>query len=245
MRGMLFFLVCCLATGGAFPSWAMTPQEVLQRRLQKMQEADAALRAAAQQQEEQDKRAAANATPPSFHQPEKLAIPDPVHPAEATPDPRSSIWDTHENTPAAAAPPAPAAQATPAPPVAKMPTPAAKRDPKKARQLAVKAAKAAKAKDFTKALAALDQAVAADPADPELYNNRGNVLANSGRLQDALPDYDRAISMKPSDAAFFTNRGYAYERLGNQPQACADYTKACNLGDCAFLKSYKAEGHCP
>lgn len=242
MRGLLFSLIGCLAAVAVSPAWSMTPQEILERRLQKMQEADAALRSAEQREQELKQRAKANAPAPTFHKPEKLTIPDPIRPAGATPDPKGGVWDRRENTPPAAAP---ATIATPSAPKPPAEVPPVRRDTKKAAKLAVKAAKAAKAGRFKTALDKLDQAIAADPADPELFNNRGNVLANSGRLQDALADYDRAIAMRPSNPAFFTNRGYAYERLGNRQQACDDYVHACDLGDCAFFKSYKAEGHCP
>lgn len=94
------------------------------------------------------------------------------------------------------------------------------------------------------ALTLLDEAVAADPFDPDLLNNRGNVQNNRGKVKEALADYDKAITLKTSDAAYFTNRGLAHERLGNPERACTDYKKACELGDCEFFKSFKAEGHC-
>lgn len=118
------------------------------------------------------------------------------------------------------------------------------RDPKAAASLAALAAKAQAAGDTKTALTMLDEAIAADPQDPDLRNNRGNLLSNAGKPREALPDYDKAIAAKASDASYFTNRGLAYERLGNRERACADYKKACDLGDCDFLTSYKAEGNC-
>ena len=59
-----------------------------------------------------------------------------------------------------------------------------------------------------------------------------------------IGQFDRAIAAKTSDPAFYSNRGLAHERLGNRERACADYKKACDLGECDFFKSYKAEGNC-
>ena len=144
-------------------------------------------------------------------------------------------------TPAAS--PAPLAQPSTTPQPAAL-SPADSRDPKAAAELTVKAAKAKAKGDSKNALRFLNEAVLADPSDPDILNNRGNILSNMGKTREALSDYDRAIAIKRSDSAFFSNRGLAHERLGNQQQACADYQSACDLGECEFLKSYKAEGHC-
>ncbi len=106
------------------------------------------------------------------------------------------------------------------------------------------ATKAASAGDNKTALTMLGEAIAADPSDPDLYNNRGNIVSNMGKPREALADYDKAIALRGGDAVSYTNRGLAHERLGNQDKACADYKKACDLGDCDFFKSFKAEGHC-
>ena len=35
-----------------------------------------------------------------------------------------------------------------------------------------------------------------------------------------------------------------FSSAASRERACADYKKACDLGDCDFFKSYKAEGNC-
>lgn len=248
--------VCIFVLATVLPTSALTQEELLQRRLEKMRQAEPEMRAAEQEQQEQEAKAGKSSPPPDTGTaPENVAIPDPLHRSGSNPDPGKKVWDTRTATttpPAAssqaATPPvvAPAApQPAPAPAAPVPPPPAAaKRDTQTAAKYAALAAKASKAGRFSAAVGYLDKAIAADPGDPELLNNRGNALANAGKLRESLADYDKAIAMKTSDSSFFTNRGYAYERLGNQEKTCADYKRACDLGDCGFFQSYKADGHC-
>lgn len=247
---VLAMLMVCIT---AVPATALTQEEILQRRLEKMRQAAPTIHAEEQQRQElRERDAAAVGTAPVKSAEPPLTIPDPVRPP--SPEPHG-VWQGKK--PAAPAPATPAAaptraQTPPSPPVtqpAAVPTPARAdqsptRDPATARSLAAMAAKAAAGGDNKTALTMLGEAVAADPANPDLHNNRGNIQSNLGRFKEALTDYDRAIAMKSTDATYFTNRGLAHERLGNQEKACADYKKACELGDCEFFKSYKAEGHC-
>lgn len=95
-----------------------------------------------------------------------------------------------------------------------------------------------------KALELLNKAVALDPTDPDIFNNRGNAYNNLDEPRKALADYDTAMSMRPGDAAAHSNRGLAYERLGDDKAACSDYKAACDLGDCEFYESFRKEGRC-
>jgi len=234
--------ICGLACVVAGSGWSMTKEELLRRRLDKMQQAEPQLREA-NQNRQAEKAPPRDVAPRSGKENEDtgLPIPDPVRRPE--PDPKGNLWDKRQG-PADMAAGANAASPQSAASSASQPAPPVKRDPKAAAALAAKAAKAAQKGDHKTALAKLNAAVAADPADPELYNNRGNALLNAGQAAESLKDYDRAIAMKPSDPAFFTNRGLAFERLGNPQRACADYQSACDLGDCTFFKSFKEEGHC-
>lgn len=255
---------------------ALTQEEILKRRLEKMRQADSSIRQEEQQRQEHMQEATSGVeSGPSRQASETLSIPDPVrqpHPEPKTglfagkPQPAATAQTPPASQPVAApkpatpaapamATPAPQPMAPPAPQPAVAPAPqpmatpasspaAGNRDPKAAASLAALAAKAQAAGDTKTALTMLDEAIAADSQDPDLRNNRGNLLSNSGKPREALPDYDKAIAAKASDASYFTNRGLAYERLGNRERACADYKKACDLGDCDFFKSYKAEGNC-
>jgi Tfp pilus assembly protein PilF/V8-like Glu-specific endopeptidase len=84
-------------------------------------------------------------------------------------------------------------------------------------------------KEFQKALADYNQAIALDPRDPDGYNNRGIVKKNNfNDLQGALADYNQAISLSPS-ADNYTNRANLYFKLANVQGALADYNQAISL----------------
>ena len=289
MRFLTTLVALALILAAVAPAGALTQEEILKRRLEKMQQADPQMRAEEQQRKEQLETAKTQAeVKPPKDEDEKLTISDPVR--RPNPEPRGGLWQKGsaatggspaasqpsvqpaassrpvsaqaQTAPVAPRPATDAPQSTPvqapaqtamsrtASPVAPgatsqpIPAKAATPNPKTAASLAEMAAKAKAGGDMQTALTMLTEAVTADPTDPDLYNNRGNVLNNLGKTKEALVDYDRAIAMKTSDPAFFSNRGLAHERLGNQERACTDYKRACDLGDCDFYKSYKADGHC-
>lgn len=246
-----FLIASCLLAAmlgmPALPASALTHEEVLKRRLEKMQEADARLRQEAEQRRihEQESAATVDVRPDAPAADLSLTMPSSV--PRPGPEPRQGLW-AKGTAPAAttAAPAAPARTATPPAPAVE-PAPVVKapavRDPHLAASLAAQSEKAKAKGDLAGAIALLDQAIVADPDSPDLHNNRGNARNDSGHPKEALADYDRAIRLKPS-AAYFANRGLAHERLGNPEQACADYKNACERGECSFFKSYKQEGHC-
>ena len=288
MRLFVSLTVAAVLVLAATAAQALTQEEILKRRLEKMNSVDTQLRTEDQQRQDQMREATANVgSGPSKQADETLVMPSPVR--QPHPEPKGGLFDQKGtpgpkgSTPAAAGTPptspqptmppmpkqaepqpavTPAAQSAPQPapqpvmqpapqPVAASPMApppgvgkTGARDPNTATSLAAMAAKAQAAGDNQTALTMLDEAIAADPGDPDLRNNRGNILSNLGKPKEALGDYDRAIATKTSDPAFFTNRGLAHERLGNRERACADYKKACDLGECDFFKSYKTEGNC-
>lgn len=260
MRRFVSLTVALVLVMAATTAQALTQEEILKRRLDKMSTVDSQLRTEEQQRQDQLREATAGVgAGPSKQPDETLVMPDPVR--QPHPEPKNGLFDQKTKpapqgaTPAAASPPTPkpvpsqpvmpsAPQPVQAPQPPAAPAKTATSDPKTAASLAVMAAKAQASGDNQTALTMLDEAIAADPNDPDLRNNRGNILSNLGKPREALGDYDRAIAAKNSDPAFFTNRGLAHERLGNRERACSDYKKACDLGDCDFLKSYKAEGNC-
>ena len=282
MRWFVSLAAALVLVMAATAAKALTQEEILKRRLEKMSTVDSKLRTEEQQRQDQLRESTAGVgSGPSKRVEDAIAIPDPVR--QPHPEPKSGLFNPkggatpQAKSPAVATPPpattqpamqpaakttmpqpvatpmatqpapAPAMQqpvATPMAPAPAAPVQSAGRDPKAAASLAAMAAKAQASGDNQTALTMLDEAIAADPADPDLRNNRGNILSNLGKPKEALGDYDRAIAAKTTDPAFFTNRGLAHERLGNRERACADYKKACDLGDCDFFKSYKAEGNC-
>jgi tetratricopeptide (TPR) repeat protein len=54
-----------------------------------------------------------------------------------------------------------------------------------------------------------------DPANPEIYNGRGNAYYKKGRYEEAIADYDRAIKLRPGYRDALRNRDIAYRRKAN------------------------------
>jgi tetratricopeptide (TPR) repeat protein len=63
----------------------------------------------------------------------------------------------------------------------------------------------------------------------EAYCNRGTVLFELGRYEDAIRDCSRAIRKLPDRAEFYYNRGNAYQKSGNLEKAIEDYNHAIEL----------------
>ncbi len=76
-----------------------------------------------------------------------------------------------------------------------------------------KAAAYYKAGDYAKALAQLDSKQSAATA-----YNRGNALAKSGKLADALKAYDQALAVNPNDADAKYNKALVEQELQKQQQ---------------------------
>ncbi len=79
------------------------------------------------------------------------------------------------------------------------------------------------------ALAEYDKAIALDPYNVRILNNRGVVYYDKGELDLALTDYDKAIALDPREATAFNNRGNLYSHKGELGLALADYDKAISL----------------
>jgi Flp pilus assembly protein TadD len=83
--------------------------------------------------------------------------------------------------------------------------------------------------DFAAALAALEAAVDAAPADPEARNNLGQLLVRQGRAADALPHFDEAVRLMPSKWDYRFNRARAYGLVDRWTEAVAEYRVAAQL----------------
>jgi tetratricopeptide (TPR) repeat protein len=91
-------------------------------------------------------------------------------------------------------------------------------------------------------LAALDQALARDPAIAAAWNSRGLTLNGLGRPEEALASFSRALAIDPGDPATLINRAATLTGLGRIDQAIADYTEALvrnpNLPQALFGRSH-------
>lgn len=83
--------------------------------------------------------------------------------------------------------------------------------------------------EYATALDEFSKAVALEPNEATLLQNRGSVYLMLGRYDEAVSDFDRAIALRADHADYYTNRGIAHRHLGHLTQALADYSKAIEL----------------
>jgi predicted O-linked N-acetylglucosamine transferase (SPINDLY family) len=78
-------------------------------------------------------------------------------------------------------------------------------------------------------LASCDKAIALKPDYAEAYCDRGNILHELKRLDEALASYDKAIALKPDIAEALNNRGAILHELKRYGEALVSYDKAIAL----------------
>ena len=83
--------------------------------------------------------------------------------------------------------------------------------------------------DLRAAVSDFNAALKLAPAEPTLYNNRGNVLLELKLYDEAEKDFDQAIALAPSYGAAHHNRGNALFLLGKHAEAIAEFSKAVTL----------------
>ena len=83
---------------------------------------------------------------------------------------------------------------------------------------------------IARALESLDKAIIRDPRLPEAYRERALLLAEKGRMPEALKDLTHAISLDNSYTEAFEDRESLYRRLGKSEKVGADQAPARELG---------------
>ncbi len=73
------------------------------------------------------------------------------------------------------------------------------------------------------------------------YNNRGKVLIDMGRLDEAIADFDRAVAMNPFFHKAYYNRGFVFDKMGRFDEAIADFDKAI-ASNPSFREAYYNRG---
>ena len=58
------------------------------------------------------------------------------------------------------------------------------------------------------------------------YNNRGVLLENKGKIDEAIQDYSKTIDLNSNDSRAYYNRGVLYDQKGLIDMALSDYTNA-------------------
>jgi len=92
------------------------------------------------------------------------------------------------------------------------------------------ALEAQRAKDYPAALELYAKGLA-EAEDAILLNNRGWVLVQTGRHDEALRDLDRSIELDPTEGEALSRRGNLHERRKRIKEAVRDYARAASYGD--------------
>ena len=74
-----------------------------------------------------------------------------------------------------------------------------------------------------------DNISARSTTDAQGYTTRGQVLAKSGKTEEALVEFDRALALDPYNAPALYGRGLIYQGEKQHEQAIADFTAASGL----------------
>ncbi|BBM84851.1 tetratricopeptide repeat protein [Candidatus Uabimicrobium amorphum] len=80
-------------------------------------------------------------------------------------------------------------------------------------------------KQYEKALADYNKAIAIDPDNFVAYKNRGILYQDLKQYEKALADYNKAIDIDPNNFEAYNNRGLLYKHLKQYEKALADYNK--------------------
>ncbi len=83
-------------------------------------------------------------------------------------------------------------------------------------EMQLAAIEAAKAGDLTQSLVLFDQVLEAQPDLYQAWCNRGNVLDDLGRANEALASYDRALHLYPDYETARLNRGVVQQKMANE-----------------------------
>ena len=119
-----------------------------------------------------------------------------------------------------------------APPVAPAPVEGAR-----VQALVQRATAAQEAKELTRALTLLEQAIKLDPTAKAAYNSLGNVYYQQRRYQRALAMYQKALAIDPDYAKARTNLGSTYMQLAMDARAIDELQKALRA-DSAYSLAY-------
>ncbi|MFC1859091.1 tetratricopeptide repeat protein [Thermodesulfobacteriota bacterium] len=94
------------------------------------------------------------------------------------------------------------------------------------RQKALALSKDGKFSDPDRALEYFNKAIRLDPNNALIYNNRGILLKDLGRYEEAIEDHTQALNLDSNFAEAHNNRGVAHYMLGNYQEAIKDCARA-------------------
>ena len=85
--------------------------------------------------------------------------------------------------------------------------------------------------DFPGAIKAYSAALAVNPNDPDILNNRCGAYVATQQLDLALVDCDRGLQIQPNDASIYLIRGNIRLAQDNFEDAVQDYSRAININE--------------
>lgn len=86
-------------------------------------------------------------------------------------------------------------------------------------QIVVKAEAMGKAGQLNEALRFLKEMLKGQEREPEIWNQRGRLLSDLGRYEEALDCFDHALNLDGHNASFFNNKAHALLALGRSEEA--------------------------
>jgi tetratricopeptide (TPR) repeat protein len=90
-------------------------------------------------------------------------------------------------------------------------------------------------RDYDKAIAAFSAAIAADPENFRIINNRGVAYEHKGQDDLAMADYELALQKRPNYAFAYNNRGTLFLRKGALQSALDDFNAALKYAPTMYL----------
>lgn len=97
---------------------------------------------------------------------------------------------------------------------------------------------------FEQGMADLGKALEMDDTNAVYYYNRAQGWQMQHKYEQAINDYTRAIAWRAGFPEAYINRGELHYLDGNEFKGCSDFGRACELGYCATLDRYQADGKC-
>ena len=97
---------------------------------------------------------------------------------------------------------------------------------------------------FEEVINVVDRALAEQPSDGELHNNRAIALAELMRWEDAIASFDRALKLLPLDPEIHKNLGMAMFRINRWNEAVPPLLKAIELHPGDYIEAIELLGQC-
>ena len=96
--------------------------------------------------------------------------------------------------------------------------------------------------DYQYSLDLIDEVIKLTPENGIAHSNRGNILKELGRFDDALISLDKAIKLQPNYAEAYSNKGNVLQELHHYEDALSWYDKAISLQP-NYAEAYSNKGN--